>query len=97
MKTGKERRFAHWLGTTAITIALAVLAYGVVVGTEENSAEAAAAPACKTFTTEEACKAREDCSWVKASIDAKTGKEKRKAYCRNKPKPKPKPKDKSKT
>jgi hypothetical protein len=95
MKTGKERRFTAWLGGLAITIALAVLAYGVVLGTEENSAEAATAPACKTFTTEEACTAREDCSWVKASIDAKTGKEKRKAYCRNKPKPKTK--DKTKT
>lgn len=96
MKTGTQRRFA-WLGGLAMTIALAALAYGVVLGTEENSAEAAAAPACKTFTKEEDCTARQDCSWVKASIDAKTGKEKRKAYCRAKPKPKPKTKDKTKT
>jgi hypothetical protein len=95
MKTGTERRFAAWLGGVAITIAVAALAYGVVLGTEENAAEAAAAPACKTFTKEEDCTARQDCSWVKASIDPKTQKEKRKAYCRNKPKAKTK--DKTKT
>jgi hypothetical protein len=40
------------------------------------------------MTAEADCTARTDCSWVKASIDAKTGKEKRKAYCRSKPKSK---------
>ena len=50
------------------------------------SAETAAPPpACKTLKDEAACKARDDCSWVAAVVDSKTGKEKRKAYCRKKP------------
>ena len=49
-----------------------------------------APPACNTLKDETACKARADCSWVKASVDAKTGKEKRKAYCRRKPAPRKK-------
>ena len=42
-------------------------------------------PACTTLKEESACKAREDCQWVAAVVDSKTGKEKRKAYCRNAP------------
>jgi hypothetical protein len=88
-----HKKSVNWLGTSAITIALAVLAYGVVLGTHKLKAETAPPPAaCKTITEEEGCKAREDCSWVKASIDPKTKKEKRKAYCRAKPKPKTKTK-----
>jgi hypothetical protein len=90
-----KKRLVNALCTAAITIAVGVLAYGSLIASHDNSAEAAAAPACKTFTKEEDCTARQDCSWVKASIDAKTGKEKRKAYCRAKPKPKTK--DKTKT
>jgi hypothetical protein len=42
-------------------------------------------PACTTLKEESACKAREDCQWVAAVVDSKTGKEKRKAYCRKAP------------
>ena len=42
-------------------------------------------PACTTLKEELACKAREDCQWVAAVVDSKTGKEKRKAYCRKAP------------
>lgn len=42
-------------------------------------------PACTTLKKESACKAREDCQWVAAVVDSKTGKEKRKAYCRKAP------------
>jgi hypothetical protein len=88
-----HKKSVNWLGTSAITIALAVLAYGVVLGSHKLNAETAPPPpACKTFTDEASCTAREDCGWVKASIDPKTKKEKRKAYCRNKPKPKTKTK-----
>jgi hypothetical protein len=45
-------------------------------------------PACKTMTEESDCKGRDDCSWVSAVVDSKTGKEKRKAYCRRAPKKK---------
>jgi hypothetical protein len=37
-----------------------------------------------------ACEARSDCNWVNESKDAKTGKVKKKAYCRAKPAPKKK-------
>jgi len=42
-------------------------------------------PACNTLKKKTACKARDDCQWVAAVVDSKTGKEKRKAYCRRKP------------
>jgi hypothetical protein len=42
-------------------------------------------PACTTLKEESACKARDDCQWVAAVVDSKTGKEKRKAYCRKAP------------
>jgi hypothetical protein len=43
--------------------------------------------ACNALTEEAACKANATCAWVAALKDAKTGKQKRKAYCRTKPKP----------
>jgi hypothetical protein len=42
--------------------------------------------ACNAITEEAACKADATCSWVAALKDAKTGKQKRKAYCKTKPK-----------
>ena len=42
-------------------------------------------PACNSLKEELACKARDDCQWVAAVVDSKTGKEKRKAYCRKAP------------
>jgi hypothetical protein len=73
------------LGLSAAIVALAVL-------TADVSAQAPKGqpPACNTLKDEAACRARADCSWVKASVDAKTGKEKRRAYCRRKPAPKKK-------
>jgi len=48
-------------------------------------------PACTTLKEESACKPRDDCQWVAAVVDSKSGKEKRKAYCRKAPaKKKPK-------
>jgi len=85
-----KKRLANALCTAAITIAVGVLAYGTFIASHDNSAAAAPQPACKTFTTEADCMAREDCSWVKAVVNPKTGKETRKAYCRAKPKTKKK-------
>ena len=48
---------------------------------------------CNAITEEAACKANATCAWVAALMDAKTGKQKRKAYCRTKPKPPTKKKD----
>ena len=70
----------------AAAIVLAALAFGGV-SAEEKKAEPKPA-ACKSMKAEADCTARDDCSWVQASVDNKTGKEKRKAYCRVKPKSK---------
>ena len=73
------------LAIGAVAIVFAALAYGGV------SAEEKAAPkpaACKSMKAEADCTGRDDCNWVQASVDKKTGKEKRKAYCRVKPKSK---------
>lgn len=82
-------RVIHWgkivtaiiktlLGATA-TIAIIVLA---------PTAQAQKAKStCNAITEEAACKANATCAWVAALKDAKTGKQKRKAYCKTKPKP----------
>jgi hypothetical protein len=70
------------LGVLGVAAAVVLLAasFGNV------SAETAPKPpACTTLKEESACKAREDCQWVAAVVDSKTGKEKRKAYCRKAP------------
>lgn len=74
------------LGVTAIAVVVAAMAFGGGAAAEK----AKAPPACKTIKVEADCKAREDCTWVAASISKKTGKETRKAYCRAKPKTKKK-------
>ena len=52
-------------------------------------AEPAQKAAAHTAVKEEfQCKNRQDCPWVAAVVDSKTGKEKRKAYCRRAPKKK---------
>jgi hypothetical protein len=67
----------------AAAIVLLAASYGKV------SAETAPKPpACKTVTEEDTCKGRDDCTWVSAAVDSKTGKEKRKAYCRRAPRTK---------
>ena len=43
------------------------------------------AAACNSVKEEFQCKDRQDCQWVAAVVDSKTGKEKRKAYCRRGP------------
>ena len=54
-------------------------------------AEGAPKPAaCKTLPDEFACKGRDDCQWVAAVVDSKSGKERRKAYCRSAPRGKKK-------
>ena len=69
------------VGAAAIVVLAA--SYGKV------SAQPAPKPAaCKTLTDEFGCKGRDDCQWVSAVVDSKTGKEKRRAYCRTGPKKK---------
>lgn len=53
--------------------------------------------ACNTqYKDEKSCVADPACAWVPAQVDAKTGKQKRRAYCRVKPTP-PAPKKKGAT
>jgi len=79
------------LGTSAATVALAVFGYAAQAQAPKKKDEPKAAakkapPRCNTLKDEAACKARDDCQWVAAVVDAKTKKEKRKAYCRSAPK-----------
>lgn len=85
--------------------ALAAVAFTAMIGagamaqekpatTPKTTKTTKAPSACKGLV-ETACTAKAaECSWVKESKDAKSGKVKRKAYCRAKPAPKAKPKTK---
>ena len=75
------------LGVAAVAVVLAAFVYGGVSAEERKKGEPKPA-ACNSLKDELACMGREDCSWVAASIDPKTNKEKRRAYCRSKPKAK---------
>ena len=70
------------LGASAAAgvLLLGVAAYGQT--TEPAKKAPKAKSACNALTEETACKANDTCRWVAALMDAKTGKQKRKAYCR---------------
>lgn len=74
------------LQLTAAAFVLSALTYGGVSAAEKKKEAAPKPPACNSIKDEKACEAREDCTWVAAVTDAKTGKQKRRAYCRAKPK-----------
>jgi hypothetical protein len=80
------------LGVWVATVALTLFAFGAAAQNTKATTPApkvAAKPAaCNALKAEADCKARSDCEWVSASIDPKTQKEKRRAYCKSKPKPK---------
>ena len=74
------RGIAKSLGALA---GAAVLLAGVAAyGQEAAKKPVKAKSACNALTEETACKANDTCRWIAASMDAKTGKQKRKAYCR---------------
>jgi hypothetical protein len=73
------------LQLSAAALVLSAFTYGGVAAAEKKK-EAAKAPACNTLKDEKGCEARDTCTWVAAVTDAKTGKQKRRAYCRAKPK-----------
>ena len=84
---------AKALGASATIAALALFALAAQAQQKApEKAEPAAKTAkpksvCNSITEEAACKANATCAWVAALMDAKTGKQKRKAYCRTRPKP----------
>lgn len=74
------------LQLSAAALVLSAFAYGGVSAAEKKKDAAKAPPACNSLKDESGCAVRDDCSWVDAVKDAKTGKQKRRAYCRAKPK-----------
>ena len=74
----------YWLGALA---AAAVLSLSVVAGAQDKAKPKSA---CNAIKEEAACKADQTCNWIAALVDQKTGKQKRKAYCKSKPKAKAK-------
>jgi hypothetical protein len=74
------------LQLSAAALVLSAFAYGGVSAAEKAKEVAKRPPACNSVKEEKGCEAREDCTWVAAVTDAKTGKQKRRAYCRAKPK-----------
>ena len=82
-----KHKLRNILGASAVAVVLAALAFSSVSAAEKKKSEATTGmPACNSMPLEAACTLRNDCSWVAAVVDAKTKKEKRKAYCRAKPK-----------
>jgi hypothetical protein len=75
------------LQLSAAALVLSAFAYGDVSAAEKKKEAAAKRPpACNSLKDETACTPRDDCTWVDAVKDAKSGKQKRRAYCRAKPK-----------
>jgi hypothetical protein len=74
------------LQLSAAALVLSAFAYGGMSAAEKTKEVAKRPPACNSLKDEKECEAREDCTWVAAVMDAKTGKQKRRAYCRAKPK-----------
>jgi hypothetical protein len=75
------------LQLSAAALVLSALAFGSVSAAEKKKEAAAKRPpACNTVKEESGCGTRDDCTWVAAVTDKKSGKEKRRAYCRAKPK-----------
>ena len=77
------------LGIFAVAVVAAAFTFGGVSAEEKKKGDPKPA-ACNSMKEQVGCAARTDCSWIAASVDSKTGKEKRKAYCRAKPKAKAK-------
>ena len=67
-------------------LAAAALLCSSVIAIAQDKKVPKQGPACNAINTQATCEAREDCQWIAALMDAKTGKQTRKAYCRAKPK-----------
>ena len=73
--------------TSAKLLGVAAAVAVLLVGASGMAQDAAKKPgktksACNAITEETACKAKDSCRWIAAIMDEKTGKPKRKAYCR---------------
>jgi hypothetical protein len=90
--TAVQKTLVKTLGISAATVALAVFGYTAQAQAPKKEEPKAAAkkaptpPKCNLLKTQAPCEAREDCRWQSASIDEKTKKQKKAAYCQSKPK-----------
>jgi hypothetical protein len=85
-------------GVIVAASAVAFVAFGTIAGAQEKKTtttttttpatkvakEPKAKSACNAITEEKACRADSTCLWIAALVDAKTGTQKRKAYCKTK-------------
>jgi len=74
----------------SLAMALGLLLWATTSGVDAQAQAPKRKPVprttCNALTDEGACKARDECTWVSAVMDAETQKVKRRAYCRTKPK-----------
>src|SRR5262245_51120496 len=107
-RQSQERTMRLFCCTLKLPIIAAALVLGAASVEAQQKAPQTTAPkaapkapaksACNQISDETKCKAETTCSWIAALTDSKTGKQKRKAYCRTKSKPPAKKaKDASKT
>jgi len=73
------RAIAKLLGASSAVVVLLVGASGMA---QDAAKKPVTKSACNAITEETACKANTSCRWIAAIMDEKTGKPKRKAYCR---------------
>jgi len=90
--TTVQKTLAKTLGISAAAVALVLFGYAAQAQAPKKEEPKAAAkkpappPKCNSLKTQATCEARDDCRWVSASIDEKTKKQKKAAYCQSKPK-----------
>jgi hypothetical protein len=82
----------HCGWTLKLSILAAALSLGAAAQAQQKSPQSsppkgAMKSACNQISDAAKCKAEATCSWIAALTDSKTGKQKRKAYCRTKSKP----------
>jgi hypothetical protein len=74
------RAIAKLLGASAAVVVVFLGASGMAQDATKKPGKTKSA--CNAITEETACKAKDSCRWIAAIMDEKTGKPKRKAYCR---------------
>ena len=76
--TGVQRLLGASAAATLLLGAVCAMAQDATTTKKPGKAKSA----CNAIAEETACKANDACRWIAAIMDEKTGKEKRKAYCR---------------
>ena len=71
-------------GLIAVATAAVFVTFASMADAQTKKSSSAPKSKCNAITEETACKADTTCSWVPATTNSKTGKQ-RKAYCKSKP------------